>query len=442
MTDRMARRERLILWMAVITTLSVFGPYLSGSLRLEQFVVVPLFGAIIILGWPVLVSRPFTPLPVLLTWIALVGVIMIGTLWRPADLGGYGHQSATHGLGAVITPVMLILITWFWAQQADTIRLVKAVARTICVAMSVNTLISLVQYATGNPQFLPFLSRFWSGAAGSASVASISAGNGRYTGIFDQPAVSGIAYGLGLLCLVYLTHTAVRRRWSLVGLAAILMIAGGLLAVSKTFVFGALPILALVVARTPQVRLRVTAGAAFIGAALWSLAAVHALPSWPSGVAAAKGLVSASSLTSQATGGRYGAGGTLGPVVSDVLHSSAVIGFGAGGLNVAYDSLWVEILAMGGLAGLVLMAAVFFLLWLQWSGLRRSLGPAERSLAGATLALAAAVSLGIPSLTTDPAASLLWLIIGLLVTGQTRRPAPGVVPPARWADRQPIPARA
>ena len=438
----MARRERLIIAMAVITTLSVFGPYLSGSLRLEQFVVIPLFGGIVILGWPVLMSRPFTPLPVLLTWLALIGVIMIGTVWRPTDLGAYGQQSASHGLGAMITPVMLIVITWFWSQQADTVRLVRVVIRTVCVAMSVNTLISLVQYATGNPQFLPVLPRFWAGGGAGASVASFSAGNGRYTGIFDQPAVSGIAYGLGLLGLIYLTHTAARRRWILVWPAAILMITGGLLAVSKTFVFGALPILVLVVARTPQVRLRVTAGAAFIGAAIWSLAAAHLLPSWPSGVAAAKGLVSSASLTSQATGGRYGTGGTLGPVVSDVLHSSPVIGFGAGGLSVAYDSLWVEVLAMAGLAGVVLMAAVFLLLWYQLSGLRWSLGTAERSLAGATLALAAAVSLGIPSLTTDPAASLVWLILGLLITGQGRRPAPAAATLSLWADRAPVPARA
>src|ERR1700761_6623996 len=125
----MARRERLILGMAVITTLSVFGPYLSGSLRLEQFVVLPMFAGIIIIGWPVLVSRPFTPLPVLLTWTALIGVIMIGTLWRPADLGAYGQQSTSHGLGAVLTPVMLIVITWFWAQLADTVRLLTAVVR-------------------------------------------------------------------------------------------------------------------------------------------------------------------------------------------------------------------------------------------------------------------------------------------------------------------------
>jgi len=332
--------------------------------------------------------------------------------------------------------VMLIIITWFWGQQARMERLLTVVTGTVCAAMTVNGVISLIQFATKNSQIISFLPRFWSGAAAASSVASFSAGNGRYTGIFDQPAVSGIAYGVGLLCLHYLVRTAGRHHGALVWPAGVLMMAGGLLAISKTFVFGALPILALVVARSPQVRLRVAAGAAFISATIWSLAAAHVLPSWPSGVAAAKGLVSASSLTSQATGGRYGSGGTLGPVIGDVLHSSPVIGFGAGGLNVAYDSLWVEVMAMSGLVGLVLMAAVFVLLWYQLTGLRWSLGAAERSLAGAALALAAAVSLGIPSLTTDPAASLLWLILGLLITGQARRPALDELAPARRVPGQ------
>ena len=411
-----------MLWTAVLITLSIFGPYVSGNLRLEQFVLIPIFMVVVIMGWPTLMSRPFSPLPVLGTWLGLIGIIMIGTLWRPADLGAYGSQAVSHGLGALLTPVMLIVLTWFWAQQASTLRLITAVAWTVCAAMTANGLISLIQFATKNSQIISILPQFWSGGAAGGSVASFSGGNGRYTGIFDQPAVSGIAYGVGLLCLLYLVRSEGRPRSILIWPATLLMTAGGLLAVSKTFVFGALPILALVVARTPQVRLRVAAGAAFVGAAVWALAAEHALPSWPSGVAAAKGLVSASSFTSQATGGRYGSGGTLGPVVGDVLHSSPVIGFGAGGLNVAYDSLWVEIMAMGGLAGLVLMVTVFVLLWTRLTGLRAALGTAERSLAGAALALAAVVSLGIPSLMTDPAASLLWLILGLLITGQARRP--------------------
>ena len=424
-----------MLWTATLTTLSVFGPYVSGNLRFEQFILIPIFFAVNIMGWPTLTRRPFSPMLVLMTWVALIGVSLIGTLWRPADLGAYGQQSASHGLGALLTPVMLIVITWFWGQQADPARLLAVVTRTICAAMTVNGLISLVQFGTKNPQIIPFLPRFWSGAGAVSSVAAVSAGNGRFTGIFDQPAVSGIAYGVGLLCLLYLVRTEARRPAVLVWPAATLMVAGGLLAVSKTFVFGALPILAFVVARSPRVRLRVTAGAAFIAAAIGALAAGHALPSWPSGVAAAKGLVSASSLTSQATGGRYGNGGTLGPVISDVLHSSPVIGFGAAGLNVAYDSLWVEVMAISGLVGVGLMATVFVLLWYQLTGLRAALASAEWGLAAAALALAAVVSLGIPSLTTDPAASLLWLLLGLLITGRPRHPYRPEVTPPLWAAR-------
>lgn len=421
MEKKVARSERRALWAAALVASSVFGPYVSGNLRLEQFVLIPVFAGVVVFGWPTLTVHRISPLPVLMTWLAIIGVVLIGTFWGTSALSPYGQQSIIHGLGAFATPVMLMTVTWFWTLRADTVSLVRLVAQIVCTAMTVNSIICIIQFAAKNARIFSFLPLFWSGSSGQ-SVAAASAENGRYTGIFDQPAVSGIAYGLSLLCLIYLARTSARRRWLLIWPIAALMITGGLLALSKTFVFGALPVVALIVARTPQVRLRMTAGVAFAAAAVWFLATIHALPSWPSGVATAKGLTSATSITSQATGGRYGVNGTLGPVVSDVLHFSPLVGFGAGGLNVPYDSLWVESLAVSGLVGLILMLVILILLGVRLSALRGTLGTAERSLAGAAVAIAAIASLGVPSLTSDPAASMLWLIIGLLITAQVRPP--------------------
>jgi hypothetical protein len=166
------------------------------------------------------------------------------------------------------------------------------------------------------------------------------------------------------------------------------------------------------------------------------LAVLHVLPAWPAGTAAAKGLTSASSLTSQVSGLRYGSGGSLGPVIADVLHSAPWTGFGAGGLNTPYDSLWIEALVVAGILGAVLMAAVLGVLWLRWGRQRDVLSPAQRSLAGATLALAIGASLGIPSVTSDPAAAMLWLIMGVLITGQPTRAL--VTPEPRRERAEPI----
>ena len=103
------------------------------------------------------------------------------------------------------------------------------------------------------------------------------------------------------------------------------------------------------------------------------------------------------------------------------MRSAPWAGFGAAGLNTPYDSLWVEALVLAGIVGAVLMAAVLGLLWLRWGRQHDVLSPAQRSLAGATLALAIGASLGIPSVTSDPAAALLWLVMGVLITAQPTR---------------------
>jgi hypothetical protein len=415
-------RGRSALWSARIATLSVFGPYVAGSVRVEQVIVLAMVAGIAVAGWPVMARRPFHPFPILLTWVGLCVVMAIGTAWRAPDLGGYGSQSASHGFAAFVMPLAFMVVTWFWTLTADTADLIRDIARIIVALMTVNSLIAVAQLVSGKAQISSLLPHFWAGSSTSASVAAAASGNGRFTGIFNQPANVGIAYGVALFCLIYLTRRAVRPQWKLVWLAGGLLLVGGALSVSKMFILGAVPIAAVVVARRQRARFRVIAAAAFSGAALWVLGALHVLPAWPAGTAAAKGLVSASSLTSQVTGLRYGSGGSLGPVIADVLKSAPWTGFGAAGLNTPYDSLWAEALVVAGIIGAALMATVLVLLWLRWWRQRDVLSPAQRSLAGATLTLAIGASLGIPSVTSDPAAALLWLIMGVLITGQPTRP--------------------
>ena len=121
------------------------------------------------------------------------------------------------------------------------------------------------------------------------------------------------------------------------------------------------------------------------------------------------------------TADRYGTGGTLGPVVSDVLHSSPWYGFGAGGLGVAYDSLWVEVLVLSGVTGVVVTASVMVMLGYRWLVLCGTLAAPESALTGAVLELAIGASFGLPSLTANRASTLLWLILGMLTAFRPER---------------------
>jgi hypothetical protein len=433
------RGARLILWWARIVCLSAFGPYLAAGARAEQAAIIASGAVVLMAGWPKIVRARPVPVPtVLLLFTALCAVIVIGTVWRPADLAFYGPQPGSHGLAYFLLPAALILVTWFWTLTVPAARLIIVIAQTTVVAMTANAVLSIAQLASGNAAVLSVLPRFWDSQAAPGSVASLAAENGRYTGIFNQPAEAGIAYGLALFCLIFLTQRGTRLRGGPALCAPVaggaLLITGGVLTVSKMFLFLALPLAAILVMRARRNRVRVVLAAALIAGAFWLLGHAGMLPAWPTGSAELHGLLSPSGpLVSTYTANRYGQGGSLGPVASDVLRSSLWYGFGAGGLDVPYDSMWIEVLAVSGLIGLVLLLLILGALAHRWVRLRGSLGRPEWLLAGASLALAAGGSLGLPSLTANRASTLLWLILGVLVCAQHPRQRP--VPPARRSAR-------
>ena len=109
-------------------------------------------------------------------------------------------------------------------------------------------------------------------------MAANAASDGRYTGIFNQPAEAGIAYGVALLLLTWLART---REWKPfpVTCAAALVITGGVLTVSKVFLLCAAPVAGLTVLRgRARIRVAVTAGAGAAG--LWLAGTAGMLPAW------------------------------------------------------------------------------------------------------------------------------------------------------------------
>jgi hypothetical protein len=409
-----ARRRAVRLW-AVAVCLSAFGPYV-GSARLEQVAALGSAALVLTLGWSRMMAAVRVPSPWPLILLAgICGVTLIGTVSRPLDPDFYGAQSAVHGLMYFLLPLALVIVTWYWTLIVPAADLVVVVAKTTILAMSVNAAIAVAQMASGNAVVLGFLPRFWA-TSQSGEVALRAAENFRYTGVFDQPAEAGVAYGLTLLCVIFLVQRGSRRP-ILLALCAAVVVAGGVLSLSKVFLLGAPPSAMLVVLHG-RGRVRILAGAAGTGAGFWLLAWTGILPGWAGGAAL-------DSLADPAVtawgGGRYGTAGTLGSRAADVLHASPWYGFGAQGLAVAYDSLWIEALILAGVCGVILVTLLLACLGWQWLALRDTLSHPEWRLAGASLALAAGASLGLPSLTADRAGTLLWLVLGLLVCA--RRPA-------------------
>ena len=407
--------------------LSVFGPYVTGSARTEQIAVFASAAVILTVGWTRIMNAPSIPvMPFLVAWLGLDSVMLIGVVSRPFDPGFYGAQPPSHALAAYLLPPALMVLTWYWTLTADSQDLIRTVARVIVGALTANTAISLAQLVTRRVAVFSSLPRFWDTPGSAGSVAVNTAENGRWTGIFNQPAEAGVAYGVALLCLIYLAQRRQVRPLTAT-VCAVAIVTGGILTVSKVFLLAALPLAVLVTLRSPRGRVRVVVCAAAILGLLRVLGSAHLLPAWPQGaVSLGRFLNPSGSLATQYTAGRYGAGGSLGPAVVDVLHASPWYGFGAGGLATAYDSLWVEVLILAGIAGLIFAVVALVMLAFRWWCLRGVTGPAEWRLAGAVLVLAIGASLGLPSLTANRDATLLWLVLGILIAAQLPR-SPGAV---------------
>jgi hypothetical protein len=408
---------------AALTCATVFGPFAAGVMTGQVMV---LGWAIIVLvtGWPLIITARPAPLPTLGLWTGICVVMLIATAWRPFDPGFYGSQSDVHALWWLLMPPLVMIVTWYWTLRAPPERLILAIARVIVAAMTANAVLALAQLAFSDVTLGGFLPRFWNTASQTIAVpvAQLAVENGRYTGIFDQPAEAGLTYGLALLCAIYLVRRGVQ--WQLAGVCAAVLVAGGALSLSKTFLLGALPLAAWMVARSSGVRMRILAGGVAGAAGIVLAGSVGLLPSWAAGRRTMGGLLHPTGpLASVYTAGRYGpGGGTLGPVAADVLRVNPWAGFGVGGLAIPYDSLWLQVLVLSGIMGLVLMCAALATLGWRWLRLRAVTAPAERSLAGSVLILTVATSFGFPTLTANRGGILAWLILGVLLTGRDYGP--------------------
>jgi hypothetical protein len=412
--------------------MSAFGPYIAGVMTGQ--IAVLLGGVFVALtGWPLIIEGRLPQMPIIALWVAICVVAVISDAWRPVDRAFYGSQSALHAIWWLMMPILVMLLSWHWARLVPPERLLRIITRVIMIAMTVNSVLAVIQLSTATVDLGGVLRGFWSAAPGGATtVAQLAAENGRYTGVFDQPAEAGMAYGIALICIIYLLKRG--ERWQLAYACAGLVVVGGVLSISKVFLFVALPIAVWSVANSPGLRLRILAGVSLGVLAVVGAGVAGLLPAWGIGNTAFESFLHPSgSFASLYTANRYGrGGGTLGPVASEVLHTAPWAGFGLAGLNTPYDSLWLEIFVISGIIGIIFLCAILAVLAVAWRRASTSVAPAEKMLSGSILLLAVASSLGFPSLTANRAGILTWLILGVLLGadqthpgGQASSPQPG-----------------
>jgi hypothetical protein len=393
-----------------VLLLAAFGPYLADGIRTEQ---VAVYGAFVLFGvglqW---MGKPSSPAVVLVVALltAEVAIAAIGLVQLAPLPHLYLRGSALSGMDNLLLPVAVICTVSWLARAGQSEALVRRACSIIIVFALVNAGLAFLSVTTDTD---PFLEMFW-GSDGVPSTAAKAATNGRYSGIFNQPAEGGIFYSAALLAAIY----RLRERPVLLAIAASFVSIGGILTISKVFLLAGLPIGVWQMFRTTGSRIsRFIALGGVIGIA-WGATATGVLPEWP-GFDAVTGFLSPDGggrgATYLYTAGRFGSESTLTPVIDTVLGKQAWFGYGAAGLGVAYDSGYLEALVMTGVVGLTCHLAVIATLGWTWQRRRSHVSRSTSRFSGGLLIIAIAGSVGVPALTANRVATVLWLLLTLLL---------------------------
>lgn len=402
-------------WVAVLFVVVVaasFGPYITGSIRTDQPLIYLLVAlTVVFLPWTWLTLPSPAPIyPMMLNWGIYAAIGLVSLLGAtPASLS-WPTGSALAGMDNLLLPLAAMTLGALYVRPESRSYVLRWTTKAVAILAAANGALAIVMTQVD----LSRLMRNWWASAdlvGGKTTAEFAAELGRVSGVFNQPAEAGLLYGIAGVCAVYVWREKPIRLYLILTLVVI----GGLLAVSKIFILGAIPVLAWQVWRTRHGKL----GALFAGGLIaLGVAQTGLFANW-SGAGFLGRLFqpgSSDSLVDLYSAGRFGSSSTLSVIVNDIMGTSPVIGVGARGLTVPYDNGWVEALVVAGIVGV----ACYTIALVLFARLARKLEGPESSLMWGLTIVATAGSLGLPALTANRAGLLLWLVVSILAVQHVR----------------------
>lgn len=381
---------------------AAFGPYIVGGVRVEQ--------AVVYLAFAILVPLNFRHLyrdgtyGYLLVWGSYLVTALIGlVLYRPPANARWDAGSTIAGMDNLLLPIAVMLVVWTSVPRvyaADTFRIV---AQVLSVAMAANGFITIISTFF---DISPLLRIFWAPAGDVFTVGQNSVGNGRYSGLFNQPSEAGLLYGVAGLLAIF----AWRHRQVLLAVLVSFIFIGGMLTVSKVFLLGGLPLIVVYwfILRPRGTRPTVAFLCTF---AVLLVIPIIVLQQWR-GFAYLARLLPTAGIFDRIFASRYGDDAGIMNVIRELLSESPVYGVGVSGWNVPYDSGWVQALVLAGIIGFVAFAMIFVLMGITAMKLPRN---GLRSFGVLLTLLLVGASIAIPPLSANRVATIVWLLISLLV---------------------------
>lgn len=266
-----------------------------------------------------------------------------------------------------LQPVLLILITSYTLRKlslTETYEVLTSLFKTAIILISINAFLAITSIFYGT-WFMDYFNTSGAVEEGSLTVYNLAAGGGRFTGIFNQPVESGIAYGQVLLLSVLMFALKAKAKvvffstkFITIGLSLVLI--GGILSVSKVFFPLAAVIAFVILSIYFRDRLRTIFAAMFLIGTVLILAMTLFLSQW-SGADYFLRLIFIGDidLISLYTSDRFGGAGTTNSLIQHHFSNPDLIfGYGLGSIQTP-DNAYLEVLYFGGYPGIVVYICIF-----------------------------------------------------------------------------------
>ena len=417
-----ARPPRWPVVVMVLVAASAFGPFVAAGMRTDQLVVYGLAALLGVVG-SMHIRVTAAQLVVVALLVSFIVFAAIQALFNP----GLRGSASIAMLDNLVLPLAVCIVVLVLLSTVGRERLLRAVATVTVVGMCANALLTLTQVGGGS-EALP-LGPWRPGTVGTATVGDNAAALGRYTGILNQPSLAGILYGITILLAFYLLH----RRPVWLTACTILLMMGGLLGISKAFLFVSLPVCSVVLITylyrrsIPAVLGLLAIVVIFIPNRARVFDYLETETSWE-GATRFRLVFEDLERVGGITGGRLGDDGSASAVTNYILDTSPFLGYGPGGLSEPTDTLWLLGMSVNGLLGLVVLVALLAVLAVAVFRRRATLSRVEYVVAVALVVILIGGAFGYPVFFGDRLAVPLWATIMLLLAAPSTPPPPGESP--------------
>ena len=232
-----------------LLTMSAFGPLLIPSLGIRADHIV-LYGMLLIAFGFLCIGRRSMLSGASVIWVLSLFVFI--TIWtQVVTIGGvpagvvYSNRTQMDEFSALENYLEIIIIIFVSAEMLRAVdyesleKLFSRVAFIIIAFMGLNALLSVGSIFFDTSAITSLFVRDAGGAANQ--IIEITAEGGRKSGIFGFPATAGVAYSLALLLWTYTVRCQKRISFHSL-LVGFLLIIGGTITISKTFMLGGLPL--------------------------------------------------------------------------------------------------------------------------------------------------------------------------------------------------------